>query len=329
MPAVSEGADPATGGSAEPEAIKAIPLRRPGRWIAAIIVLVLLGLFVYGAATNSAFAWDVYGQYLFDRRISAAAWVTIQLTVLSMVLAVVLGVVLAVMRLSPNPVLRTSAWGYLWIFRGTPVYVQLVLWGLFPSIYKTLDLGIPFVHQFVHIELQGIEAAFLFAIIGLGLNEAAYMAEIVRAGVSSVSEGQSEASTALGMSWSQTMRRTVLPQAMRVIIPPTGNELISMLKTTSLVIAVPYSEELFGRQRDISAVNFQPIPLLLVAATWYLAITSILMIGQYYLERYYSRGLSRTLTARQLQALADAQGKPAVIMPPPDTLPDVPGGERR
>src|SRR6478735_8208407 len=165
--------------------------------------------------------------------------------------------------------------------------------------------------------------------IGLALNEAAYMAEIVRAGVGSVNEGQVEASTALGMSWSQTMRRTVLPQAMRVIIPPTGNELISMLKTTSLVLAVPYTGELYGRARDISGANFQPIPLLLVAATWYLAITSLLMIGQFYLERYYSKGASRKLTARQLQALADAQGKPLVVEPGPETLPDTPGGERR
>jgi polar amino acid transport system permease protein len=313
----------------EPEPIKAIPLRRPGRWIAAIVVGLLLALFVNGARTNEAYRWDVYAQYLFDARISAAAWNTIQLTILSMAIAIVLGVVLAVMRLSPNPVLKAASWGYLWIFRGTPVYVQLVFWGLFPSIYKQLDLGIPFVHQFVHIDLQGINAAFLFAVIGLGLNEAAYMAEIVRAGVNSVAEGQSEASVALGMTWSQTMRRTVLPQAMRVIIPPTGNELISMLKTTSLVTAVPYSLELYGRARDISGANFQPIPLLMVAATWYLAITSLLMIGQFYLERYYSKGASRKLTARQLQALADAQGKPLVIEPGPETLPDTPGGERK
>ncbi|SEL91818.1 polar amino acid transport system permease protein [Rhodococcus maanshanensis] len=318
----------------EPAPIKAVPLRRPGRWVAAVVVLGLFGLFVYGAATNEAFSWDVYGRYLFDERITKAAWVTVQLTVLAMVLGVVLGVILAVMRLSPNPVLKTFSWVYLWIFRGTPVYVQLVFWGLFPSIYKSLDLGIPFVHQFVHIELQGIEAGFLFAIIGLGLNEAAYMAEIVRAGVNSVHEGQTEASTALGMSWSQTMRRTVLPQAMRVIIPPTGNELISMLKTTSLVSAVPFSLELYGRQRDIAGVNFEPIPLLLVAATWYLVITSVLMVGQYYLERYYSKGATRTLTARQLQALADAQGKPVVLgpataTPAADELPDTPGGERK
>ena len=137
--------------------------------------------------------------------------------------------------------------------------------------------------------------------IGLGLNEAAYMAEIVRAGISSVGEGQTEASVALGMSWSQTMRRTVLPQAMRVIIPPTGNELISMLKTTSLVTAIPLSTELYGRARDISGTNFQPIPLLLVAATWYLAITSVLMVGQFYLERYYSKGV---VASADLQATA-------------------------
>ncbi|QBJ94739.1 amino acid ABC transporter permease [Rhodococcus sp. ABRD24] len=310
----------------EPAPIKAVPLRHPGRWIAAVSVFALFGLFVYGAATNTAFEWDIYGQYVFDKRITAAAWTTIQMTILAMSLAIVLGVILAVMRLSPNPVLQTASWVYLWVFRGTPVYVQLVFWGLFPSIYKTLDLGVPFVHQFAHIDIQALNAAFLFAVIGLGLNEAAYMAEIVRAGVNSVSEGQTEASTALGMSWSQTMRRTVLPQAMRVIIPPTGNELISLLKTTSLVSAVSFSGELYGRARDISGANFHPIPLLLVAATWYLVITSILMIGQFYLERYYSRGVSRTLTARQLQALADAQGRPVAMTSDARTLPDAPGG---
>lgn len=306
MPA-NESRPPEVVAASEPEPIKAVPLRHPGRWIAAVVVLALFALFVYGAATNDAFHWDVYGQYLFDARITAAAWKTIQLTVLAMVIAIVLGVILAVMRLSPNPVLRSAAWVYLWVFRGTPVYVQLVFWGLFPAIYQTIDLGVPFGPQFVHLDIKGLEAAFLFAVIGLALNEAAYMAEIVRAGVGSVSEGQTEASTALGMSWAQTMRRTVLPQAMRVIIPPTGNELISMLKTTSLVAAVPYSLELYGRARDISGANFYPVPLLLVASTWYLAITSILMVGQYYIERHYSKGASRTLTAGQLQTLAAAQ----------------------
>ncbi|TCN49524.1 polar amino acid transport system permease protein [Rhodococcus sp. SMB37] len=313
----------------EPEPIQAVPLRRPGRWIAGAIVVIALVLIVWGAATNEAYRWDIYGQYLFDRRISEAAWNTVQLTVLAMLIAVVLGVVLAVMRLSPNPVLKSVAWVYLWVFRGTPVYVQLVLWGLFPSIYKQLDIGIPFVHQFFHIDLQSLNAAFLFAVIGLALNEAAYMAEIVRAGIGSVPDGQIEASTALGMSWAQTIRRTVLPQAMRVIIPPTGNELISMLKTTSLVAAVPYTAELYARARDIAGSNFQPIPLFLVAATWYLAITSILMVGQYFVEKHYSKGMTRHLTARQLQALADAEGKAVVIQPTPPTDPTIPGGERK
>ncbi|WP_280415975.1 amino acid ABC transporter permease [Nocardia carnea] len=299
----------ATRGDHEPEPIRAVPLRRPGRWLAAVLILVLLGLFVYGAATNPAYRWDVYWQYLRDTRIASGAVVTLELTVLAMVIAVALGTALAVMRLSPNPVLRATAWVYLWIFRGTPVYVQLVFWGLVPSLYQHVALGVPFGPRLFEVDVQSLQAAFAFAVIGLGLNEAAYMAEIVRAGINSVGEGQREASTALGMSWSQTMRRTVLPQAMRVIIPPTGNELISMLKTTALVTAIPLSTDLFGRARDIYGVNFLPIPLLLVTATWYLAITSVLMVGQYYLEKYYSRGISRKLTAKQLQELADAQGE--------------------
>nr|EMP13222.1 ABC transporter permease [Gordonia sp. NB41Y] len=290
-----------------PAAIRAVPLRHPGQWIAAAIVLVLVALFVYGAATNSAYGWSTYGKYLFDSRILKGVGNTLALTVLSMLIAVALGILLAIMRLSPNVVLRSVSWMYLWIFRGTPVYVQLVFWGLFPSIYKSIDLGIPFVHQFAHFNMQDLYSAFIFAMVGLALNEAAYMAEIVRAGVSSVGEGQTEASVALGMSWSQTMRRTVLPQAMRVIIPPTGNEVISMLKTTSLVVAVPFTGEVFGVQADISGVIFQPIPLLLVASTWYLVVTSILMVGQFYLERYYARGASRQLTGRQLKAMAAAQ----------------------
>jgi polar amino acid transport system permease protein len=292
---------------ASPPTIHAVPLRHPWRWVTAIVIVILVVLFLYGAATNDAYGWSTYRKYLFDQRISAAAWNTIQLTILSMLLALVLGVVLAVMRLSPNPVFKSVSWVYLWIFRGTPVYVQLVFWGLFPTLYRNIRLGIPFGPTFFQLNLQNLSISFILAFIGLGLNEAAYMAEIIRAGISSVPEGQSEASTALGMSWPMTMRRTVLPQAMRVIIPPTGNEFISMLKTTSLVTAVPYSLELYGRARDISGVIFQPIPMLMVAATWYLAITSILMVGQYYLERYFSRGVSRKLTTKQLEALAKAQ----------------------
>jgi polar amino acid transport system permease protein len=289
--------------------IEAVPLRHPGRWIAAVIILLLAFLFVYGAATNKNFQWNTYGSYLFDQRIEKGALVTIELTVYAMVIAIVLGVLLAVMRLSPNPVLRSAAWVYLWIFRGTPIYVQLTFWGLFGSLYPHLDIGIPFVKQLIHFNIQSLYSAFVFAVLGLALNESAYMAEIVRAGVSSVNEGQTEAATALGMSWAQTMRRIVLPQAMRVIIPPTGNEVISMLKTTSLVTAVPLTTDLYNVARQISGANFRPIPLLMVASTWYLAMTSILMIGQFYLERRYARGQSRAVPARVLRAQLRAQAK--------------------
>ena len=298
--------------SSPPAAIDAVPLRHPWRWVASIVVLVLVGLFLYGAATNPAYRWSTYFEYLFNDRILLGVSNTLQLTVYSMVLAIALGVLLSVMRLSPNPVLRSVSWVYLWIFRGTPIYVQLVFWGLLPTIYQNIQLGVPFGPSLLHFNLQSFSFPFILALLGLALNEAAYMAEIIRAGISSVPEGQSEASTALGMSWVMTMRRTVLPQAMRVIIPPTGNEVISMLKTTSLVTAVPYAFDLYSiATREIAARIFEPVPLLLVAATWYLLATSILMVGQHYLEKHFSRGASRKLTSKQLEALAKAQvGEP-------------------
>ncbi|CUU65343.1 amino acid ABC transporter permease [Corynebacterium variabile] len=282
-----------------------VPLRHPGRIVAAVILLALAAWFIIGALTKDAYGWDTYVDYLFDSRIAEAALHTLALTVLAMAIGIILGAVMAVLRMSPNPVMRGFSWVYLWIFRGTPVYVQLVFWGLLGSIYHSISVG------FAEVSVEGfLKNFFVLAFVGLGLNESAYMAEIVRAGVQSVPEGQTEASKALGMTWWQTMRRTVLPQAMRIIIPPTGNELISMLKTTSLVIAVPYAGEIYGRSTDIAYAMFDPVPMLLVAATWYLAITSILMVGQHYLEKYYSRGSSRTLTSRQLAAMTDAEGIP-------------------
>ncbi|GAC1650342.1 MAG: amino acid ABC transporter permease [Mycobacterium sp.] len=275
--------------------------------MAAVVIVFLASLFIYGAATNDAYRWQIFAEYLFNDRILTGVGITLQLTVYAMALAIVLGVVLAVMRLSPNPVFRSVSWVYLWIFRGTPIYVQLAFWGLIPTIYKNIRLGIPFGPTLFHIQLTDPNY-FVLAMLGLALNEAAYMAEIIRAGINSVPEDQSEASTALGMSWGMTMRRTVLPQAMKVIIPPTGNEVISMLKTTSLVTAVPYSYDLYSiAMGEIAAREFEPVPLALVAAAWYLVVTSILMVGQYYLERYYSRGASRKLTSKQLEALANAQ----------------------
>jgi polar amino acid transport system permease protein len=292
-----------------PAAIDAVPLRHPWRWVAAVVIVILLGLFLYGAATNPAYSWATYREYLFNERILLGVVHTLELTVLSMVLAIVLGILLSVMRLSGNPVFRAVSWVYLWIFRGTPIYVQLAFWGLIPVIYRKIQFGVPFFGPtFFHLDLQSLSIPFLLATLGLALNEAAYMAEIIRAGISSVPEGQMEASTALGMSWGMAMRRTVLPQAMRVIIPPTGNEVISMLKTTSLVTAVPYAFDLYSiATREIAARIFDPVPMLLVASTWYLVVTSILMVGQFYLERHFARGSSRKLTTKQLEALAKAQ----------------------
>lgn len=265
-------------------------LRHPWRTLAAVGAVVAIAGFIIDAAARPAYDWPSVGRYLWDPRVVSAAVNTLQITLYSMLIAVVLGVVLAVMRRSPNPVLNGIAWLYIWLFRGTPVYVQLVFWGLLAVIYQNISIGLPFMEPWVSWETKVALNAFLLAIIGLALNEAAYMAEIVRAGLLGVDRGQEEAATALGLSWSQTMRRIILPQAMRVIIPPTGNEVISMLKTTSLVTAVPYSFDLYARTHDIAAETFNPIPLLIVASLWYLAFTTVLMIAQHFLEKRFARG---------------------------------------
>jgi polar amino acid transport system permease protein len=206
-----------------------------------------------------------------------------------MAIGVVLGVVLAVMRLSPNPLVSGAAWVYIWFFRGTPVLVQIIFWYYIGALYPHFAIGIPLVHQFAHLDLQTLITPFIAGMLALGLNEAAYMAEIVRAGILSVDEGQTEAANALGMRRLLTMRRIVLPQAMRVIIPPTGNETISMLKTSSLVAFIALADLLYSAT-IIYAANYKTIQLLIVASLWYLICTTVLSIGQYYVERHYARG---------------------------------------
>jgi polar amino acid transport system permease protein len=304
-----------------PEDIKAVPVRHPGRWVGVAVLAVLIAMLINGVVNNDAYHWDTVGKYVFDQRLSAAALVTLELTVLAMFIGVVLGVILAIMRLSPNPILSAAAWVYLWVFRGTPVYTQLVFWGLISVLYPRLGLGIPFGPEFVSFQTQTVITFFVAAVIGLALNESAYMAEIVRAGITSVDPGQNEAAAALGMTRSHVMRRIVLPQAMRVIIPPTGNELISMLKTTSLVVAVPLTSELYSKSREIALSLFQPVPLLICAALWYLAATSILMVGQYYLERYYARGSQRSLPPTPLEKL---RMRLRGLRPPPAREPGLP-----
>jgi polar amino acid transport system permease protein len=282
-----------------PKPIVAVPVRHPGRWLAVAVLAVLAAMFVNTVLTNPNFRWPIVGTYLFAPPVLNGLTNTLILTLLAMLIGIVGGVALAVMRLSPNPVLSSVSAVYIWLFRGTPLIAQLLFWNFLAALYPRLSLGIPFGPEFVSFDTNQLINQFAACLLGLGLNEAAYMAEIVRGGLQSVDQGQSEAAGALGMSRAQTLRRIVLPQAMRVIIPPTGNETISMLKTTSLVVVIGYFELLTSVQR-IYSTNFQTIPLLIVAAAWYLLLTSLLSIGQYYVERYYGRGTSHGQTGARL-----------------------------
>jgi polar amino acid transport system permease protein len=276
-----------------PEDIKAVPVRHPGRWVAAVIILIIAASLVRSAIDNSHFEWNLVGHYLFDSRVLHGVWVTIRLTVLSMLIGIVLGIVLAVMRLSPNPLISGGSWLYVWFFRGTPLLVQILFWNFISALYPKITLGVPFGGPaLIHANANSLIPTTVAVLLALSLNEAAYMAEIVRAGMISVAEGQSEAAQSLGMSRLQTLRLIVLPQAIRVIIPPTGNETISMLKNTSLASVVAYGELLYAVQL-IYDVNFKQIPLLMVAVIWYLLMTSVLYVVQYFIERRYGRGFTR------------------------------------
>jgi polar amino acid transport system permease protein len=269
-------------------AFTVVPARHPWRWAAGSILTAIMVLLVFSAVTNPRFGWDKVGRYFRDVTIVHGIGITLFLTVVCMVVGVALGVILAVMQLSPNPVARTFAGGYVTIFRGTPVLVQLLFWFNLAALYPTITFGIPG----LHLDANQLITPMTAAILGLGLNEAAYMSEIVRAGIQSVDHGQSEAAGALGMPRILTLTRVVLPQAMRVIIPPTGNEFIGMLKTTSLVSVLAVPDLLYSAQ-IIYSKNLQVIPLLIIASIWYIIVTTIFTVGQGYLERRYSRGTSR------------------------------------
>jgi polar amino acid transport system permease protein len=291
----SRAAQPA--GDANADVIQAIPARHPGRWIAAAVVLLVAVRMVYSAASNHRFEWYVVRQYLFNGSILHGVRVTIELTVLAMIIGIVLGVILAVMRLSPNPIVAGAAWVYIWFFRATPLLVQLLFWGYVGAVYPDIGVSIPGIGMLFSEPANTLIPIFAAALLGLGLNEGAYMAEIVRGGILAVDDGQNEAAQSIGMTQSQTMRRVVLPQAMRVIIPPTGNEVISMLKNTSLVYALAYAELLYTVQ-IIYSRTFQQIPLLIVACFWYMVMTSVLYVIQHYVEKRFSRGTARS-PARQ------------------------------
>jgi polar amino acid transport system permease protein len=277
-----------------PEEIKAVPVRHIWRWVTALIVLVIVASLVRSAINDPNFQWHIIGKYLFDPRVLRGVVVTIRLTALSMVIGIVLGVVLAIMRLSPNWLVSGAAWVYIWFFRGTPLLVQILFWNFISALYPKITIGVPFGGPaLIHANANTLIPTSVAVVLALSLNEAAYMAEIVRAGIISVPEGQTEAAQSVGMGRIQIMRLVVLPQAIRVIIPPTGNEVISMLKNTSLASVVAYGELLYSVQL-IYAANYKTIPLLLVSVFWYLAMTSVLYVGQYFIERRYGRGFSRS-----------------------------------
>jgi len=291
----------------KPEAIKAVPVRHPGRWVAAIVVGAIAAYILYTVVTAiqndhtaQGSGWAAVGHYLFNTLIFKGILVTLELTVLAMAVGIVLGVILAVMRLSPNPVMSWVSWLYIWFFRGTPVLVQIFFWFNLNLVLKSIDIGIPFTSFWLHANTNTLIPPFMAALLGLGFNEAAYMAEIVRAGIISVEHGQTEAAQALGMNRGLVMRRIVLPQAMRVIIPPTGNETISMLKTTSLAFTASVTE-LFTRQQQIATATYDVLELLIVASIWYLVMTSILTVGQYYIERHFARGSLRGMPLTPFQ----------------------------
>ncbi|AWN26476.1 amino acid ABC transporter permease [Streptomyces sp. NEAU-S7GS2] len=256
-----------------------VPRRRTGQWAAAAAVLALLALALTSVVRNDAFQWDVVADYFLTTAVLRGLGLTLWLTVLVMALGFVLGTLLATMRLSANPVLRSVSWGYVWLFRSMPILVQLLFWFNIGALYPTV-LGIK------TVDLLG---PVTIALIGLTLHEAAYAAEVVRGGILSVDKGQLEAAQSLGLGAWRRLRRIVLPQAMRSIVPPAGNMLIGTLKGTSIVSVIAVQDLLYSVQL-VYHRTYQVIPLLLVATLWYIVVTSVLGVGQYYLERHYARG---------------------------------------
>ncbi len=273
--------------------VVAVPLRHPWRWIVAgALALGFVALFS-SLWTNPNIDHATIGSYVFHPRILSGIGLTLVVTVVSMLVSTVLGVLLAVMRLSKNPVMNAFAWFYVWVFRGTPLLIQIVFWGYLGLLYSQISLGVPFTDFTVFsVDTNTLVPAFTAGLLAMTLNQAAYSAEIIRGGLVSVDAGQHEAAASLGMSPAFTLFRVVLPQAMRVIIPPMGNETISMLKNTSLLSVIAVLE-LYTVATQISSQNLRQVELLVVVSCWYLFLTSVLSVPQYYLERHYGRGNAR------------------------------------
>ena len=282
----------------------------PWRWLGAAVVLVLIAMLVNMLVTNENFEWDVVFAWITAESVMRGLGVTLLLTVIAMVIGIILGVLLAVGRLSANPLLSSTANAYIWFFRGTPTLVQLIFFYNLSALMPQVSLGIPFGPEFLTFETNSLITPMLAAILGLGLNEGAYMAEIVRGGLMSVDPGQREAGAAIGMTDRRIMRRIVLPQAMRFIVPPTGNQVISMVKATALVSVIALADLLYTVQAIYNR-TFETIPMLIVACVWYLFITSILYVVQSRIENYYSRGDRNQKTSFWDFLRIRPKGKPA------------------
>ena len=284
--------------SSEATILNAVPIRHYGRWITTIFLLLVAMVMAKSLITNPRFRWGIVGEYIISTPILEGLRLTLLLTVVAQVLGVLIGIILAIMRLSSNRVLSRAAWIYIWFFRGTPLLVQLIFWYNISALYPEIAIGIPFGPTFWQGNANELITPFAVAILGLALNEGAYMAEIVRGGILGIDRGQSESAKALGMTHMQTLRRIILPQAVKVIIPPTGNQTILMLKTTSLVSVLALADLLYTAQ-TIYARTFETMPLLLVVSLWYLGITSVLTFGQFFLERHFTEGKQERISFTQ------------------------------
>jgi polar amino acid transport system permease protein len=274
-----------------------VPLRHPGRWVACGVVALLLLWFGQIVVTNPNFQWAVVGKYLFGTDMLKGVLVTIELTATAMTIGIVLGIVVALMRLSSNGLLSGAAMIYITFFRGTPALVQLIFWFNLSALFPTITIGIPyFGPDFMTVNANALITPFIAANLGLGLCEGAYMAEIVRSGILSVDAGQQEAAIAVGMTRAQAMRNVILPQALRVIIPPTGNQVIGMLKYTSLASVISVTE-LLASAELVYTRTFETIPLLIVASLWYVLLTTILTAVQRFIEWRVGRSHSDSRTS--------------------------------
>jgi polar amino acid transport system permease protein len=278
-----------------------LPLRHPGRWILTAIVLVLVAQIGHGLVTNPFFQWDRFSYWFLRPTILDGLLITLEVAAYSAVLGLAGGILIALARLSRSPVLRAAGWVYTWLFRSVPLIVVLLFLYNFSALYRTLSVGVPFGPAFFTFDESRLATDMVVAVVGLSLNEAAYAAEVVRGGILSVDQGQHEAAAALGLPKSYQFTRIVFPQALRSITPNYVNQLIGLIKGTSLVFYVSLLD-LFGSVQSMgSTYPGDIVPLLLVATAWYLILTSAVSVVQFYVERYFSRGATRTLPPTPLQ----------------------------